>query len=122
MSESPGGGPPVSPPENLEISLREFLDDDDALSVVQVILAAGWIACPIPEDMAYTEELERRVERLTRERDNATWLVGEMEDRLRDGATCGETAEIRAWCSQALYTAGPDVPERDASGSGRWRG
>lgn len=36
------GDPPVGEREGLEITLREFLDEDDALSVVQLMLAAGW--------------------------------------------------------------------------------
>ena len=56
----------------------------------------------------YTAELEHRVDRTIRERDNAVWLVDQMEDRLRDGAARGETPEVRAWCSQALFQAGPE--------------
>ena len=36
------GDPPVCEREALEITLREFLDDDDALSAVQLMLANGW--------------------------------------------------------------------------------
>lgn len=33
---------PPEPAEALEIRLRDMLDDDDAVSVVQIMLAAGW--------------------------------------------------------------------------------
>ena len=32
-----------APAEELEIALREWLDDDDAVSVVQEIVARGWV-------------------------------------------------------------------------------
>jgi hypothetical protein len=46
--------------ESLELRLREMLDDDDAVSAVQLMLAAGWL--PPGEVAARLRQAEQRNE------------------------------------------------------------